>query len=159
MAALLRFSLDANHSGLVPLAREIKIVSDYLAIEQARFGDRLRFHIDMPVELSDAKVPPLAVQTLVENSVKHAISSSRSGGEIRVHGVPENGSLRVQVLDEGPEFKLETTPPGHGLDILKGRLTTLFGREAGLTLERRENWNQLTLSVPQNGKTHASLLG
>ncbi len=159
MSALLRFSLDANHSGLVPLDREMKIVSDYLAIEQARFGDRLRFQIDAPREVGEAKVPPLAIQTLVENSVKHAISRSRSGGEIRVTVARENGSLRVEVLDEGPEFALDATPSGHGLDILKGRLRALFGAQGGLALQRSGNRNQLTLSVPQNTNGHASVPG
>ena len=92
MAALLRFSLDANHTGLVPLDREMKIVSDYLAIEQARFGDRLRFQIDEPRDFGDSQVPPLAIQTLVENSVKHAVSRNRTGGEIQVSLARENGS-------------------------------------------------------------------
>jgi two-component system, LytTR family, sensor histidine kinase AlgZ len=159
MAALLRFSLDANHSGLVPLDREMKIVSDYLAIEQARFGDRLRFQIDAPQEVGEAKVPPLAIQTLVENSVKHAVSRSQSGGEIRVTVARENGSLLVEVLDEGPEFALDATPSGHGLDILRGRLRALFGAQGGLALQRSGNRNQLTLSVPQNTNGHASVPG
>ncbi len=159
MAALLRFSLDANHSGLVPLEREIKIVSDYLAIEQARFGDRLRFQIDVPPEVGESKVPPLAIQTLVENSVKHAVARSRSGGEIRVALARDNGSLRIEVRDEGPEFALDAAPSGHGLDILKGRLVALFGQQAGLALERSGNRNQITLSVPQSANGHASVSG
>ena len=159
MASLLRFSLDSSHSGLVPLEREMSIVADYLAIEQARFGDRLRFQIDAPPEIGGAKVPPLAIQTLVENSVKHAVSRNRAGGEIRVTLARENGSLRVQVMDEGPEFTLDTAPSGHGLDILKGRMTALFGHEGGLSLERSGNTNQITLSVPQGGNGHASLPG
>ena len=74
MAALLRFSLDANQSGLVPLASELKIVADYLEIERARFGDRLRYQIDVPGDLAESRIPPLALQTLVENSVKYAIA-------------------------------------------------------------------------------------
>ena len=159
MAALLRFSLDVNHSGLVPLEREMKIVSDYLAIEQARFGDRLRFQIDTPQEAGEAKVPPLAIQTLVENSVKHAVSTSRSGGEIRVTVARENGSLLVEVVDQGPEFALDATPSGHGLDILKGRLAALFGQQGRLALLRFGSSNQITLSVPQSGTAHASVSG
>jgi two-component system, LytTR family, sensor histidine kinase AlgZ len=158
MAALLRFSLDADHAGLVPLDREMKIVSDYLEIEQARFGDRLRFHIDDCRGCSGAHVPPLAIQTLVENSVKHAVSRNRTGGEILVSLARENGSLRVEVQDEGPEFTLDSAPPGHGLDLLKSRLIALYGRQGGLSLERRGGANRITLSVPQNGGGHASVL-
>jgi len=158
MAALLRFSLDANHTGLVPLDREMKIVSDYLAIEQARFGDRLRFQIDEPRDFGDSQVPPLAIQTLVENSVKHAVSRNRAGGEIRVMLARENGSLRIQVRDQGPEFRLETVPSGHGLDNLMSRLAALYGERGGLTLERCGDLNQITLSVPQ-GNGHARVSG
>src|SRR5947209_6864436 len=70
MAALLRFSLDSKHNGLVPLEHELKIVVDYLEIEKARFGERLRFEIEVPPHLEQIGVPPLALQTLVENSVK-----------------------------------------------------------------------------------------
>ena len=159
MAALLRFSLDANHSGLVPLQREMKVVSDYLAIEQARFGDRLRFQIETPPDLGEAKVPPLAIQTLVENSVKHAISRSRSGGEIRVSIARQNGSVRVEVQDEGPQFTLNDAPSGHGLDVLQGRLAALFGAEGRLALQRLGNCNQITLSIPQDRNGHAGVSG
>jgi sensor histidine kinase YesM len=157
MAALLRFSLDANQAGLVPLASELKIVADYLEIERARFGDRLRYRIDIAGDQNGSRVPPLSVQTLVENSVKYAIAPSRAGGEIRIAGARDNGVLRLEVSDEGPAFMLDSAPAGHGLDNLKGRLATLFGEHAALTLERREHRNNLTLSVPQSANGHPSI--
>jgi two-component system sensor histidine kinase AlgZ len=150
MAALLRFSLDSNQSGLVPLASELKIVADYLEIEKARFGERLNYRIDLAPDLNGAKVPPLSVQTLVENSVKFAIAPSRAGGEIVISSTRDNGHLRVEVSDAGPGFTLESTPAGHGLDNLKGRLATLFGSDASLTLVRREQHNHMQLSVPEH---------
>lgn len=164
MAALLRFSLDANHSGpnrsgLVPLERELKIVTDYLEIERARFGDRLRYQIDVPSELSQSQIPPLALQTLVENSVKYAIAPDRAGGEIRITAARFNGSCRLEVSDPGPAFRLESAPSGHGLDNLKGRLSTLFGNDAVLTMERSGGRNKLILSVPQTANQHAGVSG
>ncbi len=149
MAALLRFSLDANQSGLVPLASELKIVADYLDIERARFGDRLRYQIDVPADLNESRIPPLSLQTLVENSVKHAIASDRAGGEIRITGASADGLCRVAVSDSGPEFQLESAPSGHGLDNLKDRLSALFGDRAALILQRVGGRNNLILSVPQ----------
>src|SRR5271170_1630213 len=148
MAALLRFSLDANQSGLVPLAAELKVVADYLEIERARFGDRLRYQIDMAGDLDAARVPALALQTLVENSVKYAIAPDRTGGEIRITGARSDGAFRVEVSDSGPAFQLESAPAGHGLDNLKGRLSTLFGDQAALLLQRVGGRNSLILSVP-----------
>jgi two-component system, LytTR family, sensor histidine kinase AlgZ len=158
MAALLRFSLDANQSGLVPLASELKIVADYLEIERARFGDRLRYQIDVPADLN-ASVPPLALQTLVENSVKYAIAPQRAGGEIRITGAHSNGVFQVQVSDPGPAFQLESAPAGHGLDNLQGRLSTLFGDKAALLLERVGGRNNLILSLPQVVNGHAGIPG
>jgi glucose-6-phosphate-specific signal transduction histidine kinase len=157
MAALLRFSLDANQLGLVPLGSELKIVGDYLEIERARFGDRLRYQIDVPADLGESRIPPLSLQTLVENSVKHAIAPDRAGGEIRITGVCAGGVCRVEISDPGPAFRLEAAPAGHGLDNLKDRLATLFGDRAGLLLQRAGGRNHLTLSVPVN--RHAGISG
>ena len=148
MAALLRFSLDANQAGLVPLDAELKVVADYLDIERARFGDRLRYRIDLAADLDTARVPALAVQTLVENSVKYAIAPNRAGGEILIAGSRENGCLRVAITDQGPGFTLESAPAGHGLVNLKDRLATLFGEHAALKLDRSENQNCMILTVP-----------
>jgi two-component system, LytTR family, sensor histidine kinase AlgZ len=159
MAALLRFSLDANQSGLVPLASELKIVADYLEIERARFGDRLRYQIDVPADLNESRIPPLSLQTLVENSVKYAIAPERAGGEIRITGAHSNGIFRVEVSDSGPAFQLESAPAGHGLDNLKGRLSTLFGDRAALLLQRAGGRNNLILSVPFIVNGHAGIPG
>lgn len=159
MAGLLRFSLDANQSGLVPVASELKIVADYLEIERARFGDRLRYKINMPADLNESRIPPLSLQTLVQNSVKYAIAPDRAGGEIRITGARSNGCFRVEVSDPGPPFHLDSAPAGHGLDNLKGRLSTLFGDRAGLFLQRSDGRNNLTLSVPQLANGHAGIPG
>jgi two-component system, LytTR family, sensor histidine kinase AlgZ len=151
MAALLRFSLDANQSGLVPLASELKIVADYLDIERARFGDRLRYQIEVPADLNESRIPPLSLQTLVENSVKHAIATDRAGGEIRITCASADGLCQVEVSDSGPPFQLESAPSGHGLDNLKDRLSALFGDRAALKLRRVGGRNNLILSVPHAG--------
>jgi LytS/YehU family sensor histidine kinase len=137
----------------------MKIVTDYLEIERARFGDRLHYRLDISPAAGDARIPPLAIQTLVENSVKFAIAPSRAGGDIRIAGKRENGLLRVEVSDDGPSFNLELAPAGHGLDNLKGRLATLFGEEATLTVERHENRNSVWLAVPQPANGHESIPG
>ena len=132
LAALLRFSLDSTRHSTVPLAQEIKIVRDYLEIEKARFGDRLRYVIELPPELESAQIPPLAVQTLVENSVKHAIAPRREGGEIVVRASASAEGVEVAVADTGPGFRMEQAPVGHGIDNLAGRLNFLFGEAARL---------------------------
>jgi sensor histidine kinase YesM len=148
LSALLRFSLDAHQGGLVALHREIKIARDYLEIEQARFGSRLRFTIEMQGELKDKQVPPLAVQTLVENSVKHAVNPARDGAEIRIRAVADGDGTYVEVADTGPGFAMADLPAGHGLDTLRKRLAALFGDEDALRIAHRDRWTTVAFRVP-----------
>ena len=148
MAALLRFSLEMQRGGLVPFAQELKIVTDYLEIEKARLGQRLRYEIEASDALAEISVPPLSVQTLVENSIKYAIAPNRDGGNIRVQAAQNNGSLVVQISDTGSGFTLESAPPGHGLDNLRGRLSALYGQTAELSLSRSDGWTTVRLKVP-----------
>jgi LytS/YehU family sensor histidine kinase len=148
MAALLRFSFDSHRGGVVPLEQELKIVQDYLEIEQARLGQRLRYRMETTGSLEDLQVPPLSVQTLVENSIKFAIAPNREGGELQVHAVRRNDSLWIDVSDTGPGFDLELVPEGHGLDNLRGRLNALFGDNAQLTADKSNGRTVVRMKVP-----------
>ncbi|MEO8127702.1 MAG: sensor histidine kinase [Bryobacteraceae bacterium] len=149
MAALLRFSLDSGHAGLVPLHQEMKIVLDYLEIERARFGDRLRFAVEIPADLEEFEVPPLSIQTLVENSVKYAIAPRREGGVIRISAIRTATGMDLRVWDDGPGFTTASVLGGHGLDNLQARLSTLFTVDAGLGMERNGDGMSVVLSLPR----------
>src|SRR5260370_22302171 len=115
LSALLRYSLDLNASRLAALRNEMRIVTDYLDIEKTRFGDRLKFSIDAPGALEDLELPPMAIQTLVENSIKHAVSRSRAGGEIRIAARTVEDRFLVEVSDNGPGFAASDMREGHCL--------------------------------------------
>jgi len=149
LAALLRYSLDHNARGLVSLRQELHVVEDYLEIEKTRFGDRLRFTVDVPPELADLDVPPLALQTLVENSIKHAVAPNRQGGEIAVSARLDSGNLMVEVSDDGPGFERASLQQGHGLENLQERLTALFDGEGRLEIARRGGRMVVGVAIPQ----------
>jgi len=149
LAALLRLSLDSNPNKLVSFAQELKITTDYLEIERARFGDRLRYQMDVDAGLQTVEVPPLSLQTLVENSVKHAISTRLDGGRIFIRAQSANGVVRLEVSDDGPGFSREAIRPGHGLDNLQGRLEALFGAQAELGIEQRDGHTAVSVTVPR----------
>ncbi len=151
LAALLRFSLDATERGMVPLAHELKIVADYLEIERTRLGERLSYALDVHPDVTDCEIPPLVVQTLVENSVKHAIAPRPSGGHVRVEASAVGDHVVLAVWDDGPGFTPAAVRPGHGLDNLQGRLTGRFGTAAGLTIARRDGGTVVTVSLPRAG--------
>ncbi|MGA2832453.1 MAG: histidine kinase [Terracidiphilus sp.] len=148
LASLLRFSLNAQHSGLVPLEQELKIVRDYLEIESTRFGPRLRYEIIVPASLDSVKVPPLALQTLVENSVKHVAATRTEGASIRVTGAMESDRIRLEVLDDGPGFSLGAAAPEHGLGNLAARLELLFGGAGRLGVTRESEHTIVRISFP-----------
>jgi sensor histidine kinase YesM len=149
LAALLRYSLDHHARGLVPLQQELHVVEDYLEIERTRFGERLRFHIDVPPDLHGLDVPPLALQTLVENSIKHAIAPNRQGGELAVAARLHSGCLMLEVSDDGPGFERSSLQQGHGLENLQERLTALFDAEGRMEIARRDGRMVVAIAIPQ----------
>jgi two-component system LytT family sensor kinase len=149
LAALLRFSLDSKQDRVSPFGSEMKIVSHYLEIESARFGDRLRYQIDVSPEMQSAEVPAFALQTLVENSVKHAVANRIEGGVIRIAARAGNGMICLEVCDDGPGFTTDAIRPGHGLDNLQSRLAALFGSEAKLEITRDGGQTAVRLRFPQ----------
>jgi LytS/YehU family sensor histidine kinase len=147
ISRFLRFALDRGSSGLVPLSDELRIVADYLEIERTRFGERLSFDITAPPETLAVQVPALAVQTLVENSVKFAVAPRREGGAIHVSASLEGSRLAVEVRDDGPGFEPALRPSGHGLDLLQGRLAAHFGAAAALQF-RNGSGMSVTMEIP-----------
>jgi sensor histidine kinase YesM len=149
LATLLRASLDASNQPLIPLREELAMVESYVDIESARFGDKLRGVAEVPAELLDAQVPPLSVQSLVENAVKHGITPQQGGGEVRVTASADTGNLRIEVQDTGPGFDLAAIRAGHGLDNLVGRLNALFGEKARLNVLRRDGKSVVEMVLPR----------
>ncbi len=148
LAGLLRFSLDAGRAGLIPLGDELRIVRDYLDIEGARLGERLRTAIEVDEDLESWLVPPFSLQTLVENSVRHAIAPRRSGGELRIRARRAGDGLELSVWDDGSGFSRAEVRPGHGLENLEGRLGVLFGDRGRLAIERAGGGTAVTVAVP-----------
>jgi|ERR1700731_2281111 len=146
LAGLLRTSLDACDRKKVSLADEISLVVDYLEIEKARFGERLRYSIDLQPDVGALRVPPLILQPIIENSIKFAVFPRFGGGEIRMSARVRMGDLIVEVWDDGPGFDAEMIPRGHGLDNLRSRLDALFREGASLSINNGEG-SGTTVSV------------
>jgi Histidine kinase len=147
-ADLLRASLDSTNRHTVPLADEVAIVRGYLEIEQARLGERLRCKLDVPDELGTWPVPPLALHTLVQNSVKHVAAARSAGAEIRIDARRIGDRLALAVADDGPGFDLLAAPAGHGLDTLRARLAVVFGVDATLEATRADGGGCVRMWLP-----------
>jgi sensor histidine kinase YesM len=147
LSSLLRSSLDRRAS-LVPLHEELEIVRSYLDIERIRFGNRLRFEIQPLHRDLMPLVPRLSLQTLVENSVKYAVSPARDGALITVVARSSDNRLQLAVEDDGPGFDVTHLPEGHGLQLLKSRLSMTFGDRAALVASSRPGRTVIRLEMP-----------
>ncbi|MCX6945783.1 MAG: histidine kinase [Opitutales bacterium] len=140
LANLLRYSLQSGQLETVPFEDELRVVNDYLALEQVRHEERLRLRLDVAPETLQLPIPPLLLQTLVENAVKYGISMRPEGGEIAIIARREHGSLRLQVTNPGvlASAPARVRPPGEstglGLANAAHRLRLLFGDRASLQL-------------------------
>ena len=121
LAELFRQVIAASDESTISLKRELSFVEAYLGIEQARLGERLKVRVDVPEELESASVPPLSLQVLVENAVKHGIAPLERGGEIRVTANREGADLVIEVSDPGTGIGTQTGT-GTALETLRARL-------------------------------------
>ena len=127
LARLLRRSLDgADAAPTLPLRAELDLVRDYLAVEQERFGDRLRVSFDVDEAAQALEIPRLTLQPLVENAIKHGLAKTGRPVHISVVATREGRRLRLAVADDGPPFPLDLNG-GHGLTSVTERLTLLYG--------------------------------
>jgi two-component system LytT family sensor kinase len=152
---LLRLSLEHKDRQEVMLSEEMAFLDHYLAIQKIRFGDRLRFETEIAPEVKYAMVPCLMIQPLVENAIRHGLSSRASGGTVSVSAwrVPDLDLLEIRVTDDGVglpvEWKLEDSA-GLGLSVTRDRIRGLHpdGGSRFVVRRRREGGTEAAISLP-----------
>lgn len=134
LADLFRYQLQASRSDEATVQDEVNFVRKYLDLEKARFGDRLRVQFDVANDTLDCLLPPMLLQPLVENSVRHGLASLIGGGEVRVSIQRQDGQLCVEVADTGVVMSGSTEPGnGVGLTNTRLRLQKMYGTELIIT--------------------------
>jgi hypothetical protein len=136
LIAFLRATLSGSRAMEHPLRAEFSRLRDYLSLMQVRMEDRLKIHFELPEMLADHPVPPLLLQPLVENSIKHGLEPAVAGGLIDVRARRDGTSLVLEVRDTGAGLHGDTNnSTSFGLRQVRERLATLYGTKASLTLE------------------------
>jgi len=133
---LLRYVLDERRT-LVPLDEELEFMRAYLTVQQARFGDRLRFEIDREPSLARVAIPQLLLQPIVENAVEHGVEKSLKGGSVHIRAQRVTDRLRLVIENDGPTAE-PSAAEGIGLTSTRERLERLYGSSAALRLEPLE---------------------
>jgi hypothetical protein len=137
LIAFLRATLNASRSSMHPLATEFERLGDYLALMDVRMGSRLQTQLSLPEDLRQVGVPPLLLQPLVENSIKHGLEPKVAGGRIEVSARRDGNLLLLSVLDSGVGLAASgaSGDTHFGLQQVRERLRTQFGSRAGLVLQ------------------------
>jgi signal transduction histidine kinase len=148
LASLMRYALQSGQSGTVSLASELEAVQAYLAIEQIRFEERLRASLHIEAGTETVQVPPMALQTLVENAVKYGVEGSTTGSDITISARREAGCVRIEIANTGAlrQFSNSTQV---GLSNARKRLMLAVGKGASLELAETGGWVRATMTLPE----------
>jgi hypothetical protein len=149
LAGMMRQRLQAGPGGTVALGTEMASVSAYLAIEKLRFDERLQVSIDIDPALADTPVPPMAVQTLVENAIKHGVERMTAPCQVAISArLGADGMVQVVIRNQG-RLAVSSGSTRLGLSNTIRRLALQCGPLASCVLAEEDGWVRATLAVPQ----------
>jgi LytS/YehU family sensor histidine kinase len=152
LSNILRSSLASDKKGLTKFDDELKIVKDYLGLESIRFEERLKTEFDIHPDSRNFLVPPLMIQTLVENGIKHGISKLTRGGIVQVKTLVVNGRMSIQIRNSGQlQNSTKRTKSGLGIRNTIQRLKLIYGDDATFRiLNENDNFVLTELTIPQH---------
>lgn len=150
LSGLLRSSLQMNKQKTVSLEQEIATVENYLLIEKIRFDDRLRYQFEIDDEVLNVQIPPMMLQTLAENAVKHGISKIRNGGDIFLKAFKKSGKLHIEISNTGRFNPVDSDQSiGLGLENTRERLSLLYDDKASFEISNLgENQVLAQIEIP-----------
>ncbi|HEY3039113.1 MAG TPA: histidine kinase [Pyrinomonadaceae bacterium] len=150
LSEVLRSTLSSHRANEVTLGEELELVRQYVAIEQARFSDRLRPEFRIDDLLLSAAVPSFALQHLVENAIRHGIAKQIDAGRVIVGARRDGEMLEISVTDDGPGIESDAViPKGHGIENTRERLRAMYGARASLVVAKLpEGGTIATLRLP-----------
>ena len=148
LSGVLRRTLSRSRDQEVPLADELDLIRQYLAVEQARFSDRLEPRFEIEAGTENAAVPGFALQHLVENAVRHGIAQRTEAGRLTVSARRDGGVLELTVTDDGPGIRDDAESNGHGLANTRERLRALYGSRALLEVTALPRGTTARMRIP-----------
>jgi LytS/YehU family sensor histidine kinase len=148
LSSLLRSSLHTGKHKTIYLKDELQTVKDYLAIEGIRFDERLKYTFNVREDVMDCHVPPMMLQTLIENCVKHGISNLKNGGEILLEAKAENNQLIISITNSG-QYIPKNNQEGVGLANTRERLKILYDEKANIIIGNKDTQHVETkITIP-----------
>lgn len=148
LSNLLRNTLQFGQRKLITLKEEMQIVNDYLALEKIRFEERLDYQQEIDPTLLQQTLPPLLIQTLIENAIKHGISKKTEGGLVSLKGYNTDGFFVFEIRNIGHYDPKQTTNSGIGLENAKKRLQILYGNHAEFSIQNEDSVVLTRVKIP-----------
>jgi len=133
----LRASMSVRRSAVITISQEMELIRCYLSVLKIRMGNRLDYVIDVDEAVLGHGIPPLLIQPIVENAIKHGLEPKIEGGRIEICGYRENDTIRLEVTDTGVGIDINKNANGTGLANVRERLQLLYGDRGKLVI--REN--------------------
>ncbi|HEX8516959.1 MAG TPA: histidine kinase [Bacteroidia bacterium] len=150
LSNILRNTLQMGKNKVIAFEEELTIVNDYLALESIRYEERLKTSVNVHPDSRNFHVPPLMIQTLVENGIKHGISKLTAGGILEIKTSVREEKLYVSIRNSGQINAGKETDSGFGIKNTLQRLQLLYGKEASLSISNEDNKTVLTeLVIPK----------
>lgn len=156
LSEFLRNSLRLGERVSIPFSEELALTKTYLEVEQIRFGKRLRVAQDFDPACTACEVPPLLIQPLVENSIKHGIATLVEGGQIAITGRRTHDSVRLVIENPFDPEAPETRRNGFGLASVRNRLLARYGDAARLDIQVNKNHYRVTVTIPCNAQPESA---
>lgn len=151
LSNVLRNSLLMGKKKLITFGEELQLVDDYLNLEKTRFEERLKIEKNIAINVKNILVPPLMIQTLVENGIKHGTSKQPKGGTIKIDAIIKNNALVITIENTGYYDKNKQSETGFGVVNTIQRLNLIYGDAAKFTIKNTEHKTvEATLIIPQN---------
>jgi two-component system, LytTR family, sensor kinase len=153
LSDLLRKTLETGSGQQSTMAREVELLEDYLYIQRMRFSDRLTVGVEVDAHARNCTIPPMLLQPLVENAIRHGVELTEGHGDVRIHVVRNNGSLRIAITDSGGGFQRGgngiIAREGVGIANTRARLEHLYRANATLELRNRaEGGAEVVVVIP-----------
>ena len=146
--AYLRATLASTREKHTTLASEFQMMTNFLSILRIRMGDRLQVAIDLPADLQQATMPPMLLQPLIENAIKHGLEPKIEGGSVSLKAERVGAQLRISVIDTGLGFG-NTPSNGIGLKNVRERIEKLFGNDGSVAIEENQPCGtRVVLNIP-----------
>lgn len=152
LADLLRYATESSKKDFVSLKEELQFVQDYIALESKRMGDRLTVNFQVDQSIASFPVPPMILQPLVENAIKHGIAPAEEGGNVHIKIQKETEGITFQISNTG--VALSSSDPlastdGVGLKNTDARIRKIYGDSARLKIQSTDNWGcEVAFTLP-----------